>query len=159
VWEAAALSEATAPAFATASGGWRFTAAGAASTAVAAAAMTAGSSGGEPLVTNPGGLECDFVARLYGPCTGPKLANDTTGQAIEFSDSVVLAAGAYVEISSSKLTALLNSQADSSVLNALNFTTLQWWRLQPGQNQIRYYPSTASGGSAAVIDFRPAWMP
>lgn len=110
-------------------------------------------------VTNPGGVPAHFIARLYGPCTGPELSNDTTGETIKFTSSLTIAAGDYVEIDTRERTAYLLSQTDATRLQYLNFATTSWWRLEPGTNLIRYHPASGVGmGSAAVIDYRPAWL-
>ena len=109
-------------------------------------------------VTNPGTVASQWTAFLYGPATGPKLANDATGLTLEFTDDVVLPAGSFVALDSRARTALLNNNANSSVLGSLNFGTSDWWTLQPGVNQLRYYPTSGSAGAEAVVTYRAAFM-
>lgn len=109
-------------------------------------------------VANPGTVASQWTAQLYGPCTGPKLANDTTGLTLEFTDSVVLHAGDFLALDSQARSALLNGQSNSPVLGSLNFGTSNWWQLQPGLNQLRYYPTSGSPGAQAVVSYRAAWM-
>lgn len=114
---------------------------------------------GAQQVTNPGGVPTHFVARLYGPCTGPELSNDSTGETIKFTSALIIAAGDYVEIDTRERTAYLLSQADAGRLQYVDFAATSWWRLEPGDNLIRYHPASGvSAGSAAVIDYRPAWL-
>jgi hypothetical protein len=113
---------------------------------------------GTALVTSPGSVPSHFTARLYGPCSGPQLINETTGERIGFLVGLALAAGEYVEIDTRAQTAYLLSNADASRLNVLDFAASSWWRLQPGDNSIRYAPLAGSSGSAAVITYRPAWF-
>lgn len=125
-------------------------------------AWTATQATGASVVTNLGGIPSHFVARLYGPCSGPELTNDTTGETIKFTggdDGLTIAAGDYVEIDTRERTAYLLSMTDASRLSDLDYTVTSWWRLEPGDNQIRYHPADGAGpGSAAVIDYRPAWL-
>src|SRR5262249_53879608 len=73
-------------------------------------------------VTSIGNTASQWQAALYGPCTGPRISNDTTGQAIEFTaDMPPLNAGEYVLLDSATQSALRNSDPNSSVLRFLNF--------------------------------------
>jgi hypothetical protein len=69
----------------------------------------------------------------------------------------VLGAGEYVEIDTRARTADLMSLSNSR-LNLLDFAVTSWWRIEPGDNQIRYNPTISDAGSAAVITYRPAWL-
>ena len=112
---------------------------------------------GASLVSNLGSVPSHFVARLYGPCAGPRLRNETIGEEIAFVTDLVLAAGEYVEIDTRERTADLLSM-NNSRLNMVDFAATSWWRIEPGINQIRYAPQIASPGAAAVISYRPAWL-
>lgn len=113
---------------------------------------------GASLVTNAGSTPAHFIARLYGPCTAPVLRNETTGEQIAFTDSLALAAGQYVEIDTRARTAFAQSNTAVSRLTTVDFVTTSWWRLEPGDNQVRYAPADADAGSQAVIIYRPAWL-
>lgn len=112
---------------------------------------------GATLITNPGGIPAHFTARLYGPCTGPRLINETTGEQLRFKTALSLAAGQYVEVSTRDRSANLLSTGNSR-LTFVDFEATSWWRLEPGQNEIRYAPSDADAGAQAVILYRPAWL-
>ena len=112
---------------------------------------------GASLVSNTGSTPSHFIARLYGPCTAPVLRNETTGEEIAFTDSLALTAGEYVEISTRDRSANLLSTGNSR-LGYVDFETTSWWRLEPGDNQVRYAPADADAGSQAVILYRPAWL-
>jgi len=122
------------------------------------AVWTAGSSPSASLVASEGNVEADWQAQMFGPAVGPKLGNDTAGLTLEFTDDLVLSATDYVLLDSASQSAVLNGAGGSSVLGNLNFPTSEWWLMQPGLNQVRYYP-TAGGSSStqAQITFRPAW--
>jgi hypothetical protein len=110
------------------------------------------------IVGNVGSVPSHFVARLYGPCTAPRLVNETTGEEITFTSSLSLSAGEYVEIDTRNRTALALSNTNASRLTYVDFEVTSWWRMEPGDNKVRYAPMTSSAGSAAVITYRPAWL-
>lgn len=106
-----------------------------------------------------GSLRPPWIARLYGPCTGPKLANDTTGEDFIFTDQLVLAAGQYVELNFAARTANYMSDPAQSQLSKVDYANSSWWTLEPGiTNVLRYHP-TSGGSAGAVLTFTPAWMP
>lgn len=117
---------------------------------------------GVAIIPNQGGTPSHFVARLYGPCTGPELTNETTGETIKFTGGdtgLSIAAGDYLEINTKDRTAYLLSMTDASRLSYVDFTATSWWRIEPGENLVRYHPSDDVGpGASAVIEFRQAWL-
>lgn len=121
--------------------------------------LAASSSPSSSLIAVPGSLRPPWTAKLYGPCTGPKLTSDTLGLDIVFTDDLVLAAGQYVELDSAARTANLLSDPSQSVLQKLDFAATTWWTLEPGlTNEIRYHP-TSGAASGAVLTFNPAYLP
>lgn len=157
VWEAAQATTFRIPAIIPGTGGLQVPSTGLAVPSTGLA-VVAGTGGGEPVVRAGGNVPAQWTASLYGPATGPKLANDTAGYALEFSDDLVLRAGEYVALDSQAHTALMNGDPSSSVLGSLLFGSSDWWLIQPGANNMRYYPTSASPGAAAVGQFRSAWM-
>jgi hypothetical protein len=151
VWEAATESETTVNADVATSDGlhWPVT------FPISFVATTAT---GAAQVSNGGGVPSHFTARMYGPCSGPRLVNETTGEEITFRDSLALAAGEYVEVDTRQRTAYLNSMTTQSRLTYLDFAVTSWWRVEPGDQTVRYAPPSATGGAVAVITYRPAWL-
>jgi hypothetical protein len=113
---------------------------------------------GATIVGNLGSIPSHFSVKLYGPCTGPRLINGATGEEITFTSALSLSAGEYVEVDTRERTALALSTAGASRLGYLDFAATSWWRIEPGDNPIRYVPATAEAGAAAVITYRPAWL-
>lgn len=151
VWEAVDLVSETVNADAAASGG-------AAYPRTYPYSYAATTSAGASTLSNQGGTPAHIVARLYGPCTGPSLINETLGEEITFTDGLVLGSGEYVEVNTQDRSAYLNSSTSLSRLNYLDFEVSAWWLLDPGDQQVRYAPSLVSGAAAAVITYRPAWI-
>lgn len=108
-------------------------------------------------ISSVGNSTSHHVTRLYGPCTGPSLINETLGEEITFSSSLSLGSGEYVEVNTRDRTAYLLSQTSLSRLSLLDFTVTSWWQIEPGDQQIRYAPTSVSGAAAAVITYRPTW--
>lgn len=113
---------------------------------------------GAATISNPGKTYSDFKALLYGPCQAPKLINDATGEQIAFTSDLTLTAGQYVEIDTDAHTAYLLSDTSQSRLNTVDWSATSWWRLQRGDQSVRYVPSTVSGPAQAILTYRPAWL-
>jgi len=130
-----------------------------------AISSSAAGSASSMLVYGGGSVPRPFTARLYGPCTGPKLTNDALtipGQPngnLVFFDTLSIVAGNYVEVDTGGKTALLNSDPNQSVAGALDWANSDWWLLQPGQNLVRYHPTTADDVVTAVLAWTPARTP
>lgn len=112
---------------------------------------------GVTTVTNDGNVNAYPIVRLYGPCTGPKVENQTLGRKIELP-SLTIAAGDYIELDTRAKTIFLLGDPDQSVSNFFDFDVSDWWWLVPGDNDLRYYPTTSDPGAAAEITFRPNWL-
>ena len=144
--------------------GMVFTGAGVAVSDLAGYVFPPSTSSGSTIVTVPGNARPAWRARLYGPCTGPALSNDTTGQSLVFSSSLTLNPGDYLELNSGPgplaRSANLLGQADASRLQFMDFTASEWFPLDPGPNKVRYHPVTA-GSVAAVCELTvyPVWLP
>lgn len=151
IWEAADLSTETIAADVTGTDGIAFP-------IVFPLAWPTTQATGASQLSSLGGIPAHFVARLYGPCTAPRLLNETTGEEITFTGALTLAAGEYVEIDTRERTAYLNSLATQSRLGLLDFEVTSWWRIEPGDQAVRYVPESSSPGSVAEIDYRPAWL-
>jgi hypothetical protein len=113
---------------------------------------------GAVIVTNLGNIPVDPILRLYGPCTNPRIENATdASKSLRFT-GVTLAAGEYLEVDVRNRTVRANGDAAANRYSNLDFTLSQWWRLLPGDNNIRYFPETFTAGAAAVLIFRSAWI-
>jgi len=110
------------------------------------------------LASNEGNYSSQWTALMYGPCTGPKLANDGPELTLEFTDALTLGAGEYVLLDSVTRTAYRNGDTSLPVLSYLNFPTSNWWLIGRGDNPLRYYPSSAAAGSLALVTFAPSWQ-
>lgn len=121
-------------------------------------AFPATTAAGGSRISNLGGAPSHFVARLYGPCTAPRLINETTDEQIAFTASLVLGAGEYVEIDTRDRAANLLSMPSQSRLDFVDFEATSWWQIASGDQTVRYAPLSASAGAVAVIDYRQSWL-
>lgn len=113
---------------------------------------------GQMTYHNPGTSPSHQKVRLYGPCHGPRWTCDTTGESLVFKDTLVLGLGEYVEVDTSNRTAFAMSEPDASRLSHLDFAASTFWRVPPGESQLRYHPvSNVEVNCSAEATFRPAW--
>lgn len=156
VWEDQAVTSAVINAFIASSTGLTFDVGGLVVTS-AGIIMPSSSAPSPSQVVSPGATYSHWQAFLYGPCSGPRWANDTQGKTIEFLPSLTLSAGEYVALDSQQQTCLLNSDPGSDVTGYLNFSTTDWWMVGAGLNILRYYPSSADAGAQAALSFHGAY--
>lgn len=161
VWEDAAPVTYTVPGVTAANNGLHVSVAnGVSIDAVTMLDMPPSTIGADTLVNVAGSMPPPWTALLYGPCSGPALFNDSTGEALIFNDSLVLNAGEYVEIDSAARSANFLSDPDQSRLLYLNWAASSWFDLTaPGTTLIRYAPDIPSSGCAAVLTFTPRRTP
>jgi hypothetical protein len=117
----------------------------------------ASSAVGSVSVTNSGTVPVDPVLRLYGPCTDPRVENQTTGERMVFN-GLTIAAGDYLEIDTKNATIRLNGLSNQSRYSKLSFAVSTFPHLEPGLNTVRYYPVSFSAGARLEVRFRSAWI-
>ena len=82
---------------------------------------------------------------------GAEITVVTTGQSLTLT--ATLASGDYIDVDTAARTVLLNGTADRYSY----LTTPQWWGIQPGANEIRYFADVTTA-STATVTFRSAWV-
>jgi phage-related protein len=110
-----------------------------------------GGSYGSIIATNLGSTEAPVTIRINGPVTNPTVRNVTTGESLGLT--VVLAAGEFMDLDTKNHTVLLGGTAN----RYSTLTTPQWWGLQPGTNEIRYFADITSA-STVTVTYRSAWV-
>jgi hypothetical protein len=114
---------------------------------------------GTNVVTVNGTVLSDFVVQLYGPVAGCGVfQNLTTGlqMTLTANGGLAIAAGDYLQIDTRNRTILLNGSA--SHYDLVDWTSSQWWTLQPGPNTLRWNPTTPTGASSATIVWRDQYL-
>lgn len=112
---------------------------------------------GAVTITNDGNLSTPPILRLYGPATDPRIENQTVDKSIVF-DGLTLAASEYVEIDVQERTVYLNGDSTLNRYQYVDFGNTEWWELEPGDNEVRYYPVSSSTGAQAEIIWKPRWL-
>ena len=101
--------------------------------------------------------DADHVTQLWGPVTGPRLVNITSGLVTSFP-SVTLSADQYIEVDSANPSARLNGRVAESMWGYQEPGVSDIFQLVGGVNLLRYAPSSYSGNARAVVSFRPATL-
>lgn len=120
--------------------------------------FAATSAGGALETVNVGNAPSNYVARMYGPCSAPRLINSTTGEELSFTSSLVLGAGEYIEVDTYGKTAYLLGDSTQPRLAYLDFDASTWWLIARGLQQLRYAATDAEVGAIAEIYYRPVWL-
>lgn len=103
------------------------------------------------------GVAVDHRTQLWGPCTGPRLVNVTTGGVLALP-GLTLSADQYVEVDTSGATLRLNGRPAESLYAWQQWGVSSFWRLAPGSNAVRYSPDAFGGDARAVLTYRPATL-
>jgi hypothetical protein len=113
---------------------------------------------GATVVTTIGDALCPPVLRLFGPCVNPRIENvsepDEEGRAKRLAFNITLGVGEFLEVDTRERTVKLNGNPRRDRYATLDFPSSRWWTLQPGPNQVRYFPEVFSGSARAEILFR-----
>ena len=98
--------------------------------------------------------------RIYGPVTGPRIENATTGDKLEFLAAYALVAGEFLDIDFREGTVYLNGDPTNSRYDKIDFAggLSDWWTLIPGPNLVRFYPLIQAAPAQAQIDWRSAYL-
>ena len=161
VWEDTTIQQVTLAADLLDTTGFVFTDTnGATATDTAGFTFNPSTSAGSSIVTVAGNARPAWRARLYGPAAGPVLTNDTTGQSLVFTESLLLGPGDYLELDSVNRTAVLLSQPDASRLQFMDFSQSVWITFDPGVNRVRYHAASGTGaGTSCNLTIFPVWLP
>lgn len=113
-------------------------------------------------VTVPNGdvynADADHITQLWGPCTGPRLTNITTGLTLALP-GLVLAADQYAEVNTAAPSLLLNGRPGESLWGWQQPGVSELFQLVGGVNALRYAPDViGSDQCRAVVTFRPATL-
>jgi hypothetical protein len=108
---------------------------------------------GQQFVVNQGDAETWPRFRIDGPITNPQVLNNTTGELAAFN--YTLNAGEWLSIYPKIGRILLNDTADR--YSAYDFLNSEWWKLQPGSNDVRLLASAFSAPALLTVAFKHAY--
>lgn len=120
------------------------------------AASVVNSSGAYAAVTasNVGSVATYPTISITGPITNPILTNATSGKVLSLTRTI--AAGDRVDLDFTNRT--IKTQAGSSVYSSLNYTTSEWWPINPGSNSITLTGTFVSTAAQLSVGWRDAWL-
>lgn len=111
-------------------------------------------SAGLVTVDNTGDVSTSPRIIIMGDAVNPKLTNETTGRILKFTYS--LGVGHSIHVDFALRTAWLDG-VQSPAYNLRNkISTVDWWELVEGDNDIRYSADTGSATSSATVYWRNA---
>jgi hypothetical protein len=109
------------------------------------------------LVANAGQAVVPWRAVIHGPCTNPRLINDTTGEGLYLTvGNYTLLGGEAVVLDSATKT--IRTDDGTNRYPKLDIAKSRWFDLVPGDNLIRFYPDTSSPGTVCEFTWREAWL-
>jgi hypothetical protein len=112
---------------------------------------------GVAVITNAGTVPSAPVVRVFGPCTGPIVTNETTGQVIAMS-GFTLGSTDYVEIDMAAKTVQLRGEPGGDANRRSRVTTAGWWQLEPGANTIRFTAESGTVPAQCLVLSQDAWI-
>jgi hypothetical protein len=108
---------------------------------------------GSSTLTNDGTVDALPFVDVYGGCSNPALKLLSTGQQLAFS-GLTVQPGDFVRIDMQRRVVLLNNDPGQSRYSALDFATLAWWGLPPGDSPVAFVPGNPSSACQAIIYWR-----
>lgn len=114
--------------------------------------------GEDVTITNDGDTDSPPVLRVYGPCSNPVIQNITTGQSIVFA-GLAIGDGDYLEIDTIERTVFLNGDEEADRYAYYDAANSDMWRVEPGDNQIRFSATGTGPNTECVVQWRDAWLP
>lgn len=112
------------------------------------------------VITNDGDADTFPIVRIFGPITGPRITNTTTGKTVSLP-GLTIAQGDHVEINmAAPPTVRLNGAAEATRYDKVDPGASNFWPLEPGANAVELYGTNYTPGiTIATVEFRHAWMP
>jgi len=115
---------------------------------------------GPATLYNRGSRPAEWVARIFGPVTAPKLIHAGTGRQVAFKTGFAVASGDYLTVDSTNRTAWLNGDPGASRYSQLDFaqTSDGWFELAPGDNLVRLTGSAYLAPAQAEMSFSDTYL-
>jgi hypothetical protein len=111
--------------------------------------------------TNDGPLNTWPTITVTGVCTNPVLVNDTVGAQLAIGTAaqpLTLGASDVLTVDTRNRIVYLGTDPTNSRYNYVDFTVSSWWPLLPGNNQLRFVPSSAQTSAVAVVTWHDAYL-
>lgn len=104
--------------------------------------------------SNVGSVATFPTISVLGPVTNPVLTNSTSGKVLSLTRTI--AAGDRVDLDFTNRT--IKTQAGTSIYSALNYTTSEWWPVNPGANTVTLTGTFVSTAAQLSVGWRDAWL-
>lgn len=98
------------------------------------------STGSQISIYNAGTKAVGAIIRLYGPVTGPRLINDTTGKTLIFRPTLIATSADIITVDLKRRTVKLNGASRRGTVEDEN----GWFMLAPGVNTLRYQAASST---------------
>jgi hypothetical protein len=112
--------------------------------------------GGDIDIINAGNVAAEWVCRIYGPITNPRLINATDDFRVGLR--VNLAAGRMVEVSSLHRTILEDGEPTATRYSWFDFPNSTWWHLHPGASRVFLLGDTWQTPASAELVWRDTYL-
>jgi hypothetical protein len=109
----------------------------------------AGNVSGAATLHNGGTVDALPFFDIYGFCQDPVLRNLTTGERLAFS-GLTIQQGDFVRVDMQNRVVLLLNDAGQSRYSTLDFTSLSWWGLPPGDSSVAFAPANPGSSCQAA---------
>jgi hypothetical protein len=112
---------------------------------------------GVATITNAGTTPSSPIVRIYGPCTGARIENETAGLAVAFA-GFVIGGTEYIEIDMARKTVQFRGEPGADANRRSKVTETGWWQLLKGDNIIRFTATSGSSPAQALVLSQDAWI-
>lgn len=117
----------------------------------------------QTVVELAGNVPVSPYIRLFGGCSNPRFFRIAGGVTKELSltasPGFSLPAGSYLDIDFPNRRVFQNGTPGNSFYNRVDFSTSDWWDLEPGDNLLLFTAGTADTGCYAEVTYRTQWTP
>lgn len=112
---------------------------------------------GVATIINAGTTPSSPIVRIYGPCTGARIENETAGLAVAFA-GFVIGGTEYIEIDMARKTVQFRGEPGADANRRSKVTETGWWQLLKGDNIIRFTATSGSSPAQALVLSQDAWI-
>lgn len=105
-------------------------------------------------INNPGNTDAPISMRIDGPCQGPIIRHDTSGNELVFATTYNLGAGSFLDIDCKRRIVLEGGTASRNGW----ITQRGWFSLAPGDNDFIFEASAYNATAQLTITTAPAYL-